>query len=53
MWIFDESFNEQLHNLYNSPGINMAIKSKMMGWAERVARMLRMINACNILVGLP
>jgi hypothetical protein len=25
----------------------------MMGWAERVARMGRMINAYNILIGLP
>jgi hypothetical protein len=31
--------NEELHNLYSSPSIIRIIKSRMMRWAEHVARM--------------
>jgi hypothetical protein len=31
--------NEELHNLYSSPGIIRQAKSRRMRWAEHVARM--------------
>jgi hypothetical protein len=36
--------NEEFHNLYASPDSNSVIKSRRMGWAERVARMGEMRN---------
>jgi hypothetical protein len=33
--------NEELHNLYSSPTITRAIKSRRMRWAGHVARMWR------------
>jgi hypothetical protein len=43
--------NEGLRNLYTSPNIVRMIKSRRIIWAGRVARMVQMRNACNILVG--
>jgi hypothetical protein len=51
--MFNEAINEAFYNFHTSPNINMVIKSKMMGWAEHVASMEEMINAYNILFGLP
>jgi hypothetical protein len=39
-----EFYNEELHNLYSSPNIIRAIKSKRMRWARHVARLGEMIN---------
>jgi hypothetical protein len=36
-----------------NPNIIRVIKSRRMKWAEHVARMGEMRNACNILVGKP
>jgi hypothetical protein len=41
--------NEELHNLYTSPNIIKAIKSKRMRWAGHVARTGAMRNSYNIL----
>jgi hypothetical protein len=43
--------NEELHNLYNSPRMIRVIKSRMVRWAEHVARMVDMRNTYSILVG--
>jgi hypothetical protein len=43
--------NDELHNLYSSPGIIRMIKSRRMRWAGQVARMREMRNANNIVVG--
>jgi hypothetical protein len=45
--------NEELHNLYSSPGIIRTIKSRRMRWAGHVARMGEKRNAYRILVGKP
>jgi hypothetical protein len=45
--------NEELHNLYSSPGIIIMIKSRRMRWAGHVARIRAKRNACRILVGNP
>jgi hypothetical protein len=45
--------NEELHNLYSSPSIIRAMKSKRMKWAGHVARMGPKRNPCTILVGKP
>jgi hypothetical protein len=45
--------NEELHNLYSSPSIIRMIKSRRMGWAWHVARMVEKRNAYRILVGKP
>jgi hypothetical protein len=42
--------NEKLHNLYISPNVIRAMKSKRMKWAGHVARMGEVINAHIILV---
>jgi len=44
--------NEELHKLYASPNINSVMKSRMR-WDGHVARIRRMKNAYNILVGKP
>jgi hypothetical protein len=44
-------YNEELYNVYTSPNIIRLIKSRGMRWAEHVAPMEEMRNACNILVG--
>jgi hypothetical protein len=44
--------NEELQNLYWSPGIIRVIKSRRMRWAGHVARMGEK-NAYRILVGKP
>jgi hypothetical protein len=44
---------EELHNLYASPGIIRAIKSRIMGWARHTARTGEMRNADKILVRKP
>jgi hypothetical protein len=43
--------NEKLHNLYASLTIITVIKSRKMRWAGNLARMERMRNAYNVLVG--
>jgi hypothetical protein len=43
--------NEKLHNLYASPYIIRAMKSRKMRWAGHVARVKEMRNAYSILVG--
>jgi hypothetical protein len=45
--------NEELHNLYSSPSIIRIIKSRMMRWAEHVARMGEKLNVYRLLVGKP
>jgi hypothetical protein len=45
--------NEELHNLYASPNINVVIKSRKMRWAERVECMGEIRNAYKILVRYP
>jgi hypothetical protein len=37
--------NEELHNVYASPNVIMAIKSARMSWVGHVARMGEMRNA--------
>jgi hypothetical protein len=40
--------NEELHNLYSSPGIIRMIKSRRMRWTGHVARMWEKSNAYTI-----
>jgi hypothetical protein len=46
-------YNEELHNLYTSPGIIRIIKSRRMRWAGHVARMGENRNVYRLLVGKP
>jgi hypothetical protein len=48
-----EVHNEELHKLYSSPSIITIIKSRMMRWAEHVARKREKRNAYRLLVGKP
>jgi hypothetical protein len=43
--------NEELHNLYTSPGVIGVIISMRLRWMGHVERMGEMRNACKILVG--
>jgi hypothetical protein len=43
--------NEELHNLYSSPGIIRIIKSRRMRWVGHVARMGEKNNMYTLLVG--
>jgi hypothetical protein len=45
--------NEELHGLYSSPSIIMAIKTRRMRWAGHVACMGEVRGAYIILVGRP
>jgi hypothetical protein len=45
--------NEELHNLYSSPGIIRMIKSGTIRWAGHGTQMGKERNACRILVGKP
>jgi hypothetical protein len=45
--------NEELHNLYSSPGLIRIIKSRRMRWAGHVARMGEKRNVYRLLVGRP
>jgi hypothetical protein len=45
--------NEELHDLYSSPGIVRVIKARRMRWAGHVACMEEVRGAYNILVGKP
>jgi hypothetical protein len=45
--------NDELHNLYSSPNIVRAIKSRMMRWAGHVTRMGEGTGVYRILVGRP
>jgi hypothetical protein len=45
--------NEELHNVYSSPSIIRATKSRMVRWAGNVARMGEKRNVYRILVGKP
>jgi len=42
--------NEELLNLYSSPNIIRAIKTRRMRWVGQLTRMRVMINACKIVV---
>jgi len=45
--------NEELNDLYSSPSIVRAIKSRRMRWAGHVARMGEESGVCRVLVGKP
>jgi hypothetical protein len=45
--------NEELHNLYSSPGIIRIIKSRRMRWVGHAARMGEKRNVYRLLVGKP
>jgi hypothetical protein len=45
--------NEELHNLYASPNIIRAIKSRRMRWTGHVAHVGEVKNSYEILVGKP
>jgi hypothetical protein len=45
--------NEELNDLYCSPNIVRAIKSRRMGWAGHVARMGERRRVYRVLVGKP
>jgi hypothetical protein len=45
--------NEELRDLYSSPGIIRIIKSRRMRWAGHVARRGEKRNAYRLLVGKP
>jgi hypothetical protein len=45
--------NEELHNLYASPNITGAIKSRKMRWAGHIAHMGDMRNAYNFFIVKP
>jgi hypothetical protein len=45
--------NEELHNLYSSPGIIRIIESKRMRWAGHVARLGEKRDVYRLLVGKP
>ena len=45
--------NEDLHSLYRSPNIVMAIKSRKLRWAGHVARMEEGSSAFKILTDTP
>jgi hypothetical protein len=45
--------NEELRDLYSSPGIIRIIKSRRMRWAGHVARMWGKRNVYRLLVGKP
>jgi hypothetical protein len=45
--------NEELHNLYSSPGIIRQVKSRRMRWAGHVARMGEERKVYKVLVGKP
>jgi hypothetical protein len=44
---------DELHGLYSSPNTIRVIKSRRMGWAERIARVGERRTACRFLVGTP
>jgi hypothetical protein len=46
-------YNEELYDLYCSPNIIRVIKSRRMGWAGHVARMVERRGAYWVLVGRP
>jgi hypothetical protein len=46
-------YNEELHDLYYSPGIVRVIRARRMRWARHVARMGEVRSAYNILVRRP
>jgi hypothetical protein len=45
--------SEELRDLFSSPSVIRIIKSRMMRWAEHVARMEGKRNAYRLLVGKP
>ena len=45
--------NEELNDLYSSPNIVRMIKSRRMGWAGHVARMVEERGVYRVLVGKP
>jgi hypothetical protein len=46
-------YNEELHNLYSSPGIIRIIKPRRMRWVGHVVRMGEKRNVNRLLVGKP
>jgi hypothetical protein len=51
LWETGRLHNEELHNLYASPNIIRAIKSRRIRWAGHVAPVGATEDACNMLVG--
>jgi hypothetical protein len=45
--------NEEFHNLYASQNIIRVIRSRSMRWTGHIARMNKIRNVYNILVGKP
>jgi hypothetical protein len=45
--------NDELHNLYSSPNIVRAIKSRRMRWVGHVARVVESRGVYRVLVGRP
>ena len=45
--------NAELHALYSSPNIIRSLKTRLLRWAVRVARMEQSRNAYRVLVGKP
>jgi hypothetical protein len=43
--------NDELHNLYSTPKINRMIKSRTMRWEGHLARIVKIGNAHNALLG--
>jgi hypothetical protein len=52
-WHYLTLHNDELHDLYSSPNIVRAIKSRRMRWAGHVARMGEGIDVYRVLVGRP
>ena len=52
-WEWRKLHNEELVDLYSSPNIFWVIKSRIVRWAEHVARMGKKRSVHRILVGKP
>jgi len=52
-WEWRKLHNEELNDLYSSPNIVRAVKSRIMRWVGHVARMGEMRGVYRVLVGKP